>query len=114
MHTACDRLNHLTESLNAYGKIISIKCMLHFHATLESKDSNRDTGNKQSLFNHKIENTHYSTIKFNEVNHYLFVKKSLIDSSKMLSTLEDFCFLNDFPEIIWTYDLTRNVQHCVI
>lgn len=51
MHIACDRLNHLTESLNAYGKILSIKCMLRFHDTLDSKDSNRDTGNKQSLFN---------------------------------------------------------------
>lgn len=60
-----------------------------------------------NLFYYKVKHS-------NEVNHYLFVKKSLIESSKMPSTLEDFCFFNDFPETIWTYDLTRNVQHCVI
>lgn len=49
MHIACERRNHLTESLKAYGNILSIKCILHFHDTLETKDSNRDTGNKQSL-----------------------------------------------------------------
>lgn len=32
----------------------------------------------------------------------------------MLITLDDFCFFNDIPEMIWTYDFTRNVQHCVI
>lgn len=67
MHIACDRLNHLTELLKAYGKMVSIKCMLHFHDTLESKDSNKDTGNKQSLFNQKIEGTNYSTKKVKDI-----------------------------------------------
>jgi len=45
---------------------------------------------------------------------YLLVKKSLSESSKILMTLDDFCFTVGNPEIMWTYDFTRNVQHCVM
>lgn len=45
---------------------------------------------------------------------YLLVKKSLSESSKILITLDVFCFFFGNPETMWTYDFTRNVQHCVM
>jgi len=73
--------------------------MLRFHRTLDSNDSNKDTGNKQSLFEVHNKNQLISIpIKF--LVNYLLVKKSLSESSKMLITLDDFCFFVGKPEIM--------------
>lgn len=73
--------------------------MLRFHRTLDSNDSNKDTGNKQSLF--EVYSTNQLiAISINFLVNYLLVKKSLSESSKMLSTLDDFCFFVGKPEIM--------------
>jgi len=73
--------------------------MLRFHRTFDSNDSNKDTGNKQSLF--EVYNTsQLISIPIKCLVNYLLVKKSLSESSKMLITLDDFCFFFGKPEIM--------------